>query len=119
MPFYIQKQLLGVGDARRCPADVLHKHSKISTRPASFPIFFAAADGSPNYALSSSFSQKMGSDRDAAALAEFWSWLEEVVQRIVVTEVEVADRLLEFRSKQTGLSLRMIDLHLHPFSKLM
>ncbi|MQL95792.1 hypothetical protein Taro_028464, partial [Colocasia esculenta] len=40
--------------------------------------------------------------RDAAALAEFWSWLEEVVQRTVVTEVEVADRLLEFRSKQIG-----------------
>uniref|UniRef100_A0A1D1XFI7 Putative Xaa-Pro aminopeptidase P n=1 Tax=Anthurium amnicola TaxID=1678845 RepID=A0A1D1XFI7_9ARAE len=40
--------------------------------------------------------------RDAAALAEFWAWLEEEIHKNVVTEIEVADRLLEFRSKQTG-----------------
>ncbi|CAA6659117.1 unnamed protein product [Spirodela intermedia] len=40
--------------------------------------------------------------RDAAALAEFWAWLEEEVHKTPVTEVEVADKLLEFRSKQSG-----------------
>nr|ATB19836.1 metallopeptidase M24 family protein [Juniperus oxycedrus] len=42
--------------------------------------------------------------RDAAALAEFWTWLEtKVVQdKMTFTEVEVADKLLEFRSKQAG-----------------
>ncbi|KAK1258947.1 hypothetical protein QJS04_geneDACA010229 [Acorus gramineus] len=41
--------------------------------------------------------------RDAAALAEFWAWLEEEISKNVkVTEVEVADRLLLFRSKQAG-----------------
>ncbi|XP_020212955.1 aminopeptidase P2 [Cajanus cajan] len=41
--------------------------------------------------------------RDAAALAQFWDWLEtEITQDRVVTEVEVADKLLEFRSKQAG-----------------
>lgn len=41
--------------------------------------------------------------RDAAALAQFWAWLEEEIQKgMVLTEVEVADKLLEFRSKQAG-----------------
>ena len=41
--------------------------------------------------------------RDAAALAQFWAWLEEEIQKdAVLTEVEVADKLLEFRSKQAG-----------------
>ncbi|PSS24931.1 Xaa-Pro aminopeptidase [Actinidia chinensis var. chinensis] len=41
--------------------------------------------------------------RDAAALAQFWAWLEEEIQKdVVLTEVEVADKLLEFRSKQAG-----------------
>ncbi|CAO2832723.1 unnamed protein product [Amaranthus hypochondriacus] len=41
--------------------------------------------------------------RDAAALAQFWSWLEtELYNGVTLTEVEVADRLLEFRSKQDG-----------------
>ncbi|GAB4835827.1 Aminopeptidase P2 [Ancistrocladus abbreviatus] len=41
--------------------------------------------------------------RDAAALAEFWAWLEEeILKGVTMTEVEVADRLLEFRSKQDG-----------------
>ncbi|KAK9292664.1 hypothetical protein L1049_020642 [Liquidambar formosana] len=41
--------------------------------------------------------------RDAAALAQFWVWLEEEIQKdVVLTEVEVADKLLEFRSKQAG-----------------
>ncbi|MQM15804.1 hypothetical protein Taro_048752 [Colocasia esculenta] len=62
MPFCVQKQP-GVGGAGRRPADVLPKRSRISTRPASFPIFSAAAAGSPNCALSSSSSQKTGSDR--------------------------------------------------------
>lgn len=41
--------------------------------------------------------------RDAAALAQFWVWLEDEMHRDVkLTEVEVADKLLEFRSKQAG-----------------
>ncbi|XP_015875200.2 aminopeptidase P2 [Ziziphus jujuba] len=41
--------------------------------------------------------------RDAAALAQFWDWLEEEIHKDVkLTEVEVADKLLEFRSKQAG-----------------
>ncbi|PHT63186.1 hypothetical protein T459_32995 [Capsicum annuum] len=41
--------------------------------------------------------------RDAAALAQFWAWLEDEIQRgAVLTEVEVADKLLEFRSHQDG-----------------
>ncbi|XAR52596.1 Xaa-Pro aminopeptidase [Bertholletia excelsa] len=41
--------------------------------------------------------------RDAAALAEFWAWLEEEIQKDeLITEVEVADKLLGFRSKQDG-----------------
>ncbi|KAJ9557049.1 hypothetical protein OSB04_011663 [Centaurea solstitialis] len=41
--------------------------------------------------------------RDAAALAQFWSWLEEAVNKnVILTEVEVADKLLEFRSNQAG-----------------
>ncbi|CAH9145144.1 unnamed protein product [Cuscuta epithymum] len=41
--------------------------------------------------------------RDAAALAEFWAWLEEeICKNVSLTEVEVADKLLEFRSKQFG-----------------
>lgn len=44
-----------------------------------------------------------GPCRDAAALAQFWSWLEtELYNGVTLTEVEVADRLLEFRSKQDG-----------------
>lgn len=41
--------------------------------------------------------------RDAAALAQFWVWLEDEIHNDVkLTEVEVADKLLEFRSKQAG-----------------
>ncbi|KQK20407.1 probable Xaa-Pro aminopeptidase P [Brachypodium distachyon] len=41
--------------------------------------------------------------RDAAALAEFWCWLEEEVRKTVaLTEVQVAEKLLEFRQKQDG-----------------
>ncbi|CAL5089282.1 unnamed protein product [Urochloa decumbens] len=41
--------------------------------------------------------------RDAAALAEFWCWLEkEVCKKVPLTEVEVAEKLLEFRQKQDG-----------------
>ncbi|XP_070024553.1 aminopeptidase P2 [Nicotiana tabacum] len=41
--------------------------------------------------------------RDAAALAQFWAWLEDEIQRdVILTEVEVADKLLEFRSHQDG-----------------
>lgn len=41
--------------------------------------------------------------RDAAALAQFWSWLEEeILKDVVLTEVQVADKLLEFRSMQDG-----------------
>ncbi|KAG9140334.1 hypothetical protein Leryth_018497 [Lithospermum erythrorhizon] len=41
--------------------------------------------------------------RDAAALAIFWAWLEEEIGNgVILTEVEVADKLLEFRSKQEG-----------------
>ncbi|KAA8545116.1 hypothetical protein F0562_019995 [Nyssa sinensis] len=36
-------------------------------------------------------------------LAQFWAWLEEAIQKdVVLTEVEVADKLFEFRSKQAG-----------------
>ncbi|XVF06089.1 hypothetical protein REPUB_Repub06bG0018200 [Reevesia pubescens] len=41
--------------------------------------------------------------RDAAAVAQFWCWLEEEINKNVkLTEVDVADKLLEFRSKQDG-----------------
>ncbi|KDP23512.1 hypothetical protein JCGZ_23345 [Jatropha curcas] len=41
--------------------------------------------------------------RDAAALAQFWTWLEEEIHKDVkLTEVDVADKLLEFRSNQAG-----------------
>ncbi|KAF8018103.1 hypothetical protein BT93_H3107 [Corymbia citriodora subsp. variegata] len=41
--------------------------------------------------------------RDAAALARFWVWLEEEINKGArLTEVEVADKLLEFRSMQDG-----------------
>ncbi|PKI74061.1 hypothetical protein CRG98_005539 [Punica granatum] len=41
--------------------------------------------------------------RDAAALAQFWVWLEnEIMNGTKLTEVEVADKLHEFRSKQAG-----------------
>ncbi|KAI3900745.1 hypothetical protein MKW92_036320 [Papaver armeniacum] len=41
--------------------------------------------------------------RDAAALTQFWSWLEEEIHKgVVLTEVEVSDKLLEFRAKQDG-----------------
>ncbi|RLN34885.1 uncharacterized protein C2845_PM03G23490 [Panicum miliaceum] len=41
--------------------------------------------------------------RDAAALAEFWCWLEEkVCKSVPLTEVQVAEKLLEFRKKQDG-----------------
>ncbi|XP_020580003.1 probable Xaa-Pro aminopeptidase P isoform X2 [Phalaenopsis equestris] len=41
--------------------------------------------------------------RDAAALAEFWAWLEDGVQKnLNLTEVEVSQKLLEFRRKQFG-----------------
>ncbi|KAF9607623.1 hypothetical protein IFM89_037551 [Coptis chinensis] len=41
--------------------------------------------------------------RDAAALSQFWAWLEEEIhENVVLTEVEVADKLLEFRAKQYG-----------------
>ncbi|EHA8588643.1 Aminopeptidase P2 [Cocos nucifera] len=41
--------------------------------------------------------------RDAAALAEFWAWMEEEIHKnAVLTEVDVADKLLEFRKKQAG-----------------
>ncbi|KAL3631673.1 Aminopeptidase P2 [Castilleja foliolosa] len=41
--------------------------------------------------------------RDAAALAQFWVWLEEEINNgVILTEVDVADKLLEFRSIQDG-----------------
>ncbi|KAF9614030.1 hypothetical protein IFM89_014830, partial [Coptis chinensis] len=41
--------------------------------------------------------------RDAAALSQFWAWLEEEIhENVVLTEVEVADKLPEFRAKQYG-----------------
>ncbi|XP_010255999.2 PREDICTED: probable Xaa-Pro aminopeptidase P [Nelumbo nucifera] len=41
--------------------------------------------------------------RDAAALSQFWAWLEEEIHNnVVLTEVQVADKLLEFRAKQAG-----------------
>ncbi|CAK8544660.1 unnamed protein product [Lathyrus sativus] len=41
--------------------------------------------------------------RDAAALAQFWNWLEtEITNNAIITEVEVSDKLLEFRTKQAG-----------------
>ncbi|XP_047179946.1 aminopeptidase P2 isoform X2 [Vigna umbellata] len=41
--------------------------------------------------------------RDAAALAQFWDWLEtEITKDRTLTEVEVSEKLLDFRSKQAG-----------------
>lgn len=42
--------------------------------------------------------------RDAAALAEFWAWIENRVgvYKEKLTEVEVAEALLQFRAKQSG-----------------
>lgn len=42
--------------------------------------------------------------RDAAALSEFWAWLEsEIVdEKKTISEVEVADQLEKFRAKQSG-----------------
>ncbi|KAL2612171.1 hypothetical protein R1flu_023863 [Riccia fluitans] len=42
--------------------------------------------------------------RDAAALTEFWTWLEHriVEEKQSLSEVEVADKLYEFRAKQSG-----------------
>ncbi|KAL5986600.1 Aminopeptidase P2 [Asimina triloba] len=41
--------------------------------------------------------------RDAAALAEFWAWLEEEIRKNVpLTEVDVANKLFQFRAKQYG-----------------
>ncbi|XP_024526213.1 probable Xaa-Pro aminopeptidase P [Selaginella moellendorffii] len=42
--------------------------------------------------------------RDAAALVEFWAWLEVqiVTEKAKLTEVEVGDELFRFRSKQEG-----------------
>lgn len=41
--------------------------------------------------------------RDAAALAEFWAWMEEEIsKKVPLTEVKVADKLLDFRKKQSG-----------------
>lgn len=41
--------------------------------------------------------------RDGAALAQFWTWLEdEISNDAILTEVDVADKLLDFRSKQDG-----------------
>lgn len=41
--------------------------------------------------------------RDAAALAQFWDWLEtEITNNTIITEVEVSDKLLAFRTKQAG-----------------
>ncbi|KAJ4954950.1 hypothetical protein NE237_011733 [Protea cynaroides] len=41
--------------------------------------------------------------RDAAALAQFWAWLEaEIHKNVALTEVEVADKLLQFRADQAG-----------------
>lgn len=41
--------------------------------------------------------------RDAVAIVQFWAWLEEEISNgVSLTEVDVADKLLEFRSKQDG-----------------
>ncbi|KAM1802148.1 hypothetical protein ACFX11_033653 [Malus domestica] len=41
--------------------------------------------------------------RDAAALVQFWVWMEEKInENMKLTEVEVAEKLLEFRSAQSG-----------------
>lgn len=41
--------------------------------------------------------------RDAVAIAQFWAWLENEIQKgVTLTEVEVADKLLDFRSQQDG-----------------
>lgn len=41
--------------------------------------------------------------RDAAAVAQFWVWVEDEIHKdMKLTEVEVADKLLDFRSKQAG-----------------
>ncbi|KAI3979701.1 hypothetical protein MKX01_013796 [Papaver californicum] len=39
--------------------------------------------------------------QDTTALTQFWSWMEEEIHNgVVLTEVEVSDKLLEFRAKQ-------------------
>ncbi|CAI0551295.1 unnamed protein product, partial [Linum tenue] len=41
--------------------------------------------------------------RDAAALAQFWTWLEDEIHKgAKLTEVDVSDKLLEFRQQQDG-----------------
>ncbi|RYR52491.1 aminopeptidase P2 isoform X1 [Arachis hypogaea] len=41
--------------------------------------------------------------RDAAAICQFWDWLEtEISNNRTLTEVDVSDKLLQFRSKQAG-----------------
>lgn len=41
--------------------------------------------------------------RDAVAIAQFWAWLENEIQKgVTLTEVEVADKLLDFRAQQDG-----------------
>ena len=41
--------------------------------------------------------------RDAVAIAQFWAWLENEIQKgVTLTEVEAADKLLDFRSQQDG-----------------
>ncbi|XP_073270444.1 aminopeptidase P2 [Primulina huaijiensis] len=41
--------------------------------------------------------------RDAAALAQFWTWLEnEISNGAILTEVDAVEKLLEFRSRQDG-----------------
>ncbi|CAM8928443.1 unnamed protein product [Rhodiola kirilowii] len=41
--------------------------------------------------------------RDAAALVHFWMWLEEEIGKgVVLTEVDASDKLLQFRSEQSG-----------------
>lgn len=36
-------------------------------------------------------------------MAQFWAWLEEEIgSGAILTEVDVADKLLEFRSRQDG-----------------
>ncbi|CAL1407354.1 unnamed protein product [Linum trigynum] len=41
--------------------------------------------------------------RDAAALSQFWTWLEDEIHKgAKLTEVDVSDKLLEFRQQQDG-----------------
>uniref|UniRef100_A0A7N1A5F9 Metallopeptidase M24 family protein n=1 Tax=Kalanchoe fedtschenkoi TaxID=63787 RepID=A0A7N1A5F9_KALFE len=41
--------------------------------------------------------------RDAVALVHFWMWLEdEIGKGVILTEVDAADKLLQFRSEQSG-----------------